>query len=136
MGKLPGASDELKGLRVMIVDDEDDARDFLTVVLSQFGANVLAVNSAAAALREYESFNPAVVISDIGMPRQDGYYLIREIRARDGKSGRRVPAVALTAFARTEDRNKALAEGFQEHLSKPIEPMELVNTVARIARLN
>ncbi|HYF48680.1 MAG TPA: PAS domain S-box protein [Planctomycetota bacterium] len=129
LGDLPASGGELKNVRILVVDDEEDTRDFLTVVLNQFGAVVEAVSSVSAALAVIDEFKPAVILSDIGMPDQDGYDFIGQLRA----SGINTPAVALTAFARSEDRERALSRGFQAHLAKPIEPLTLVHTVARLA---
>lgn len=123
----------LDGLRVLVVDDEADARDFITTVLQQCGAQVQAVASAAAALLAIQQWKPDVLVSDIGMPESDGYSLIRELRRREAEQGGKIPAAALTAYARTEDRTRALKAGFQIHLPKPIEPAELVTVVASLA---
>jgi PAS domain S-box-containing protein len=129
MGEVFSPENALKNVRVMVVDDEEDARDFLFVLLNNAGATVLAASSAKEALAAYENFQPQVLISDIGMPEQDGYDLIRELRLR----GKKTPAVALTAFARTEDRIRAIAEGYQEHMAKPIQPLNLVKAIAKLA---
>jgi CheY-like chemotaxis protein len=123
----------LNGVRVLVVDDEPDARDLLTAVLEQRGADVTAVASAAEALQALERSTQDVLVSDIGLPGDDGYALIRAVRARDGH-GRRIPAVAVTAYARVEDRARALAAGFQVHVAKPIDPGEFAATIAEVAR--
>jgi len=138
----PQASDEtvafdcppqLAGLRVLCVDDEKDSRELLTVVLEKCQAEVVAVSSAAQALAEIEKFDPHVLISDIGMPHEDGYELIRQVREREAiANSRRIPAVALTAYARVEDRLRALSAGFQMHVPKPVEPAELAAVVASV----
>jgi CheY-like chemotaxis protein len=129
MGELSHSRNALKDIRVLVVDDEEYARDFLVVALSQFGATVHAENSVRGAIGVLDEFKPHVVITDIGMPEEDGYDLIRQMRL----SGKKVPAVALTAFARSEDRDRALAAGFQVHLPKPVGLTELVRIVASLA---
>jgi signal transduction histidine kinase/ActR/RegA family two-component response regulator len=123
----------LAGLRVLAVDDEPDARDLLSLVLAQGGAEVRAAGSAEEALATLEGWRPDVVVSDIAMPGEDGYGLIRRLRARAPEEGGRIPAVALTAYARAEDRARALAAGFQVHAPKPIDPEELVTVVRALA---
>ncbi len=123
----------LSGLRVLIVDDEIDTREFLVIALEQYGAEVIAAASADEAMRLLERLKPAVMVSDIGMPVEDGYTLIRRIRALAPKQGGTIPAAALTAYVREEDRIQALQAGFQMHVPKPIEPMQLVAVVAKLA---
>lgn len=127
-------SPSLEGLRVLVVDDEADTREFLSVVLEECGASVKAAASAQEALEAIERWKPDVLVSDIGMPGEDGYALIRQLRSREASLGGLIPAVALTAYARSEDRMRALKEGFQMHLSKPVEPAELATVVASLAR--
>jgi len=123
----------LNGIRVLVVDDETDAREVVVTMLRQTGAAVREAGSAADALAllNVESFD--VLVSDIGMPGEDGYALIRTIRERHANAGAGIPAAALTAYARSEDRLRALAAGFQMHVSKPVQPEELVNAVATLA---
>ncbi|HZF41723.1 MAG TPA: CHASE3 domain-containing protein [Blastocatellia bacterium] len=123
----------LDGLRVMIVDDEAETRDLLTAMLTQCGAEVRACASAAEALEEIKQWRPIVLVSDIGMPDEDGYALIGKLRALGPERGGDIPAVALTAFARSEDRMRALASGFQMHVPKPIEAGELIVVIASLA---
>jgi len=123
----------LNGLRVLIVDDEPDARELIVTVLGQCGAEVKAVASAVEALEVLEQFQPHVLVSDIGMPGEDGYALIRQLRALDAKQGGEIPAVALTAYARAEDRTQALLAGFQLHVPKPVDPSELAVVVGNLA---
>jgi PAS domain S-box-containing protein len=123
----------LDGLRVLVVDDEPDARTLLVAVLESHGAEVTAVSSAAGALREIELNPPDVLVSDIGMPDEDGYSLIRKVRVLMKKSPNELPAAAVTAFARTEDRSRAMLAGFQSHVAKPVEPDELLIVVATLA---
>jgi PAS domain S-box-containing protein/excisionase family DNA binding protein len=124
---------ELKDLCVLIVDDEEDARDLLKTVLVQCGAEVRAAGSTAQALALIARERPDVMVCDIGMPGEDGYALISRVRALPPEQGGETPAVALTAYAREEDRVRALAAGFQVHLSKPIQPSKLVAVVASVA---
>jgi hypothetical protein len=123
-------SPNLAGMRVLVVDDEADTRELITFVLEQYGAKATAVASASEALLAVEKLKPDVLVSDIGMPQEDGYSLIRKLRARESKLGKSIPAVALTAYAREEDCTKALKSGFQRHIPKPVEPNELVVVVA------
>jgi len=122
----------LDGLQVLIVDDEADAREFITAVLESHGIHVTAVATAAAALAALERFRPHVLVSDIRMPDDNGYSLIRKIRQLEAEKGWHIPAAALTAYL-AEDREKALAAGFESHLHKLAQPTELVEMVARLA---
>jgi PAS domain S-box-containing protein len=135
-GKLPiaanGDAQRLAGINVLLVDDEPDARELVTRVLQASGASVLSAGSGAEALALRQQQRPDVLISDIGMPGMDGYELIRRMREGDDPRAERIPAVALTAFARSEDRTRALLAGFLVHISKPVQPSELVATVASI----
>jgi len=139
-GRVPvirSADIKLANLKALVVDDEPDARELLRSVLAGAGAEVFVAASAEEALALVKSERPDVIISDIGMPDRDGYQFIRAVRAIPAKDGGRTPAVALTAFARSEDRTRALIAGYQVHLSKPIEPHELVVTVASLmGRMN
>jgi PAS domain S-box-containing protein len=125
---------DLGGLRILVVDDEADSRRLVCVVLEQCGAEVVTAGSAAEALSELQNASFDVLVSDVGMPEVDGYMLIGRVRALPGEKGGRVPAIALTAYARVEDRVRALSAGFQSHLSKPIEPVELIAVVASLAK--
>jgi signal transduction histidine kinase/DNA-binding response OmpR family regulator len=122
----------LKGVRVLVVDDERDSRDFIAMVLEECGAVVTTAGSVSEAFATLEKSSLDVLVSDIGMPVEDGYSLIRRIRAQE-KGDRGIPAVALTAYARVEDRTRAIYEGFQMHLPKPVEPTELATVVASLA---
>lgn len=122
----------LDGLRVLVVDDEPDARDLLIAVLGEYGAEVTAVATASVALESLKQLQPNVLVSDIGMPGEDGYALIRKVRALDAEQGGRIPAVALTAYARAEDRKQALLAGFQLHVPKPADPAELAAAIANL----
>jgi CheY-like chemotaxis protein len=123
----------LDGTRVLIVDDEADTRALLIAILCADGAEVRAAGGMAEALDVLADWRPDVLVSDIGMPNGDGYDLIREIRRADAAMDRWLPAVALTAYARAEDRMRALASGFQMHVVKPVEPRELLVVVASLA---
>ncbi|MHC5739147.1 hybrid sensor histidine kinase/response regulator [Nostoc sp.] len=131
----PIASTPLAGLRVLVVDDEADTRNFLSFMFEEYGAFATAVGSVDEALVVLEQAKPDIVISDIGMSEQDGYTLIRKLRSLEPEKGGRIPAIALTAYTREEDRLKALSAGFQEHLSKPIDPNKLIAAVANILEL-
>ena len=115
----------IAGLRILVVEDEADARELLVTLLQRKGAIVSSAGSAGEALVALERDRPSVVVSDIGMPGEDGYALIRRIRALESEDVARTPTVALTAFARPEDRARALRAGFDAHVSKPIEPSEI-----------
>lgn len=123
----------LDGLRVMIVDDEEEARELLETVLTRRGAEVRTCSSAQEALETIEEWRPSVLVSDIGMPDEDGYSLIKKLRVLEEERGGNLPAVALTGYARSEDRMRALAAGFQMHLPKPVDLSELILVVASLA---
>jgi PAS domain S-box-containing protein len=124
------SSDEmLKNLRILVVEDDPDTQELLKTVLQQHGAEVVAVGSAASALTEFERARPDVIISDIAMAGENGYELIRRIRALGPAAGGHVPAIALTAYASVVDRRRALLAGFQTHLAKPIEPDDLLAVI-------
>jgi CheY-like chemotaxis protein len=118
---------------VLIVDDEEDARDLLTLILQDRGAEVTAVGSAAAALDNLSHRLPDVLVSDIGMPGEDGHAFLRKLRSLGVEQGGQVPAVALTAYATPGDTAKALASGFNHHVRKPVTPAEIVDVVAVMA---
>jgi PAS domain S-box-containing protein len=138
--RVPSAADPLSaaeaglprldGMRLLVVDDEADALALVTEVLVAHGAHVDSVASAREALEWLESSTPDVIVSDIGMPGEDGYSLIRKIRALPAHRGGRTPAIALTAYARAEDAQRALSAGFQLHVVKPVEPARLAHVVA------
>lgn len=123
----------LAGVRVVVVEDEADTRELLALSLQQCGAEVAAFGSVPEALASFDLAVPDVLLSDIGVPGEDGYSLIRKVRAREPALGGKVPAAALTAYARAEDRLRALEAGYQTHLAKPVDPSELIATVARLA---
>jgi CheY-like chemotaxis protein len=120
-------------LRFLVVDDEGDARALVQRVLADCGAEVRGAAGAQEALEALAAFRPQVLLCDIGMPGVDGYELLRRVRNLPDPALARTPAVALTAFARSEDRTRALRAGFLVHLSKPVEPAELVATAASVA---
>jgi PAS domain S-box-containing protein len=125
----------LEGVRVMVVDDESDTREMLRVMIGQLGAEVRACGSSEEAIDVLSKWNPDVIVSDIEMPGEDGYELIRKVRLSEAKrGGRKVPAVALTAYGRVEDRLRALSAGYQMHVAKPAEPAELAMVVASLAK--
>jgi PAS domain S-box-containing protein len=125
-------SSMLNGLCLLVVDDERDTRELLVLILSEFGAEVKTCGTAIEALEMLEQVKPDVLISDIEMPDEDGYTFIRQVRKLDAERARNTPAVALTAYARVEDRMRALAAGFQMHVSKPVEPAELAVVIASL----
>ncbi len=127
------APSALSGLRILVVDDEPDSRELFIAALEGCGAEVIAAASVTEALEALERLRPDVLVSDIGMPGVDGYDLIRRVRALESGRGKRLPALALTAYARPEDRARALAAGFDRHAAKPAEPGDLVKTVAAMA---
>jgi PAS domain S-box-containing protein len=124
---------ELSGLHVLLVEDEADSRDLLYLVLHSCGAEVATAGSAAEALELIKSEKFNVIVSDIGMPEEDGFSLIGKIRNLSNEQGGNVPAIALTAYARAEDRVRAIRSGFQMHIAKPVEPAELIAVVANLA---
>ncbi|HZS45791.1 MAG TPA: PAS domain S-box protein [Blastocatellia bacterium] len=126
---------EISGLQILIVDDEADTREMLQTLFEQCQATVETAASASKALEILDRWLPDIIIADIGMPGQNGYELIRQIRTRGPEAGGRIPAVALTAFARVEDRVKALGAGYQMHVAKPVEPGELISIVASLTSI-
>jgi PAS domain S-box-containing protein len=123
----------LEGVRVVLVDDETDSREFLSMTLRECGAQVTALGNAEEAVSAVQAQRPDVLVSDIGMPGADGYELIRRVRALAADRGGQVPAAALTAYAKGEDTTRALSAGYQVHLPKPVEPAELATAVATLA---
>jgi CheY-like chemotaxis protein len=120
----------LDGLQVLVVDDSPDTLELISFILEQCKAQVTTATSVCEALEAIAQLKPDILISDIGMPDEDGYSLIRKLRTLEAEQGRQIPAVALTAFAREEERTRDLCAGFQMHLAKPVEPTELVAVVA------
>ncbi len=132
--EMPGEHPDLTGLEILAVDDEPDARELINRILSRYGAAVETAGSGAEALQSIVVRRPHVLIMDIGMPDEDGYSVIRKVRQLSPEAGGNVPAIALTAFARLEDRRRAILSGFQMHMSKPVEPSELVAIVASLGK--
>ena len=130
---LPDDCVEIAGVKVLVVDDEPDARALIKRLLDDCGAEVITAASAAEALDRVRTERPHVLVSDVGMPGEDGYSLIRRVRALGAEHGGNVPAVALTAYARSEDRTRSILAGFQMHVAKPIEASELIAVVATLA---
>jgi len=128
------ATASLKGLKVMLVEDEFDTREMVAVGLEQSGATVLLAASGREALRVLARQTPDVLISDIGMPEMDGYELLEKIRSEYPPNMRPIPAVALTAFATEQEKERSFEAGYQVHLVKPVTISELVRTVASIAK--
>ena len=120
-------------MRVLVVDDDQDARELVAVVLRADGADVALSSSVVEALEAISLFRPDVLLSDIAMAGADGYDLIRAVRALSPEQGGTIPAAALTAYAREEDRRRAISMGFQAHLAKPVEPAALLEAVIRLA---
>jgi len=133
-GNAGGSTPSLTGLRILFVDDEPEAREVISTILSQAGAEVATAASVQEALYLVDQWKPQVLISDIGMPNEDGYALIRKLRELPTEAGGQIPAIALTAFARTQDRLKVLSTGYQMHVPKPVEPVELTTVVASVAK--
>ncbi|MDZ8051575.1 MAG: ATP-binding protein [Aulosira sp. ZfuVER01] len=132
---LTPSSFSLAGVQILVVDDDVDSLEFVAFVLEQDGANVIAASSALEALQVIEQQKPDVLVSDIGMPDMDGYTLMRQVRAWSAEQGGKIPAIALTAFARQYDRQQALQAGFQMHLAKPVNPEELVAAIVKLAEV-
>jgi CheY-like chemotaxis protein len=126
--------EHLRGLRVLVVDDEEDARNLVATVLEHCGCRVSSAGSARQALEQIEQDRPDVMLSDIGMAEEDGYSLIRKVRKLPRDKGGDIPAAALTAYARAEDRRKMLNAGYSIHLAKPVEPAELIAVVSTLSR--
>jgi CheY-like chemotaxis protein len=124
----------LKSMRVLVVDDEADAREVLAAVLEACGAHVMATGSAADALEVLQRERPDVLVPDIEMPAEDGYTLIRKVRSLAADRGGQISAVALTAYASSSDRAKALEAGFNRHVPKPVEPRELISVIDLLTR--
>ena len=132
-GSTMNAGKRLRDVHVLVVDDHEDAREMLAMVLEGAGARVTQAESVRSALRAFDGDDFGIVVSDIGMPEEDGYDLIRRLRTNSSFRAQRVPAVAVTAFSAPEDRKKALTAGFQEHLGKPVDVPALLDVVARLA---
>ena len=132
--ETPAGSVDLRGLRVLLVDDEPDTLDLLRAILNQFGAKVRAAGSTNDALETFLEWRPDVLVSDLGMPSEDGYALIAKVRALTAEQGCNIPAAALTGHVREEDRADALAAGYQTHINKPVDPAKLAAAVADLGK--
>lgn len=126
-------SASLAGVRVLVVDDEPDTLELLTLALTHSGGEVRVANTVAVALDILDEWKPDVLVSDIGMPSEDGYELIRNVRVREPERSGAIPALALTGYAGPEDIVRVLAAGYQRHVAKPVTPSELIATVASLA---
>src|SRR5262249_54124563 len=126
--------EDLSGIKVLVVEDEPDGRELLYEALAASGAEVAHSDSVAAAVEQIDSFAPDGLVSDLGMRIEDGYSLIRKLRERPPERGGAIPAIAVSAYVREEDRIAATAAGFQSHLAKPFKPSELASEVARLHR--
>ena len=127
----------IAGIRVLMVDDDPDVRDLISVVLLQHRIEVKAVATVAEALHQWVEWQPDILISDISLPVEDGYMLMQQIRAMENENGnrQRIPAVALTAYARGSEHQRVLAAGYQVHLSKPVEPADLIRTISKLTQM-
>jgi CheY-like chemotaxis protein len=125
-----------EGSSVLVVDDEQDTRDLLKAILEHVGFKVITSNSATEALVALEKFHPHALVCDVGMPGEDGYSLISKVRVLPQERGGRTPAVALTAYVQDVDRQRALNSGFQAHLTKPVNPAELILVLAHLVKNN
>ena len=123
---------DLEGAHVLIVDDEEDARDLLRVMLANTGARVSEADTAPQALRIYSEDRPDIILADVAMPGQDGYALMRQIRDLAGGEGGGVRAIAVSAYARREDRQRAIKSGFNDHLAKPVQLDDLYDAIERV----
>jgi len=126
--------DDIAGKRVLVVDDDADARDLVRRVLEDCAVHVSTASSAADGMAQLHAAAFDALVSDIGMPGEDGHTLLRRVRAMADNANAQVPALALTAYARAEDRAKVIAAGFQKHLPKPVDPARVVSLVASLVR--
>ena len=130
--RSPSGVIRLDGIHVLLVEDDDDSRKLLGTMLKRYGAQVTSTKSAAEALEVFENEVPDVIISDIGMPDQDGYELIRKLRAMPVEKGGKIPAIALTGYASRKDRERALNSGYHQHMAKPIEQADMISAIAAL----
>jgi signal transduction histidine kinase/CheY-like chemotaxis protein len=128
------SAEALQGLRILVVDDEADARDLLMTILKRCGSDVRCSESASDAMQTFSEWNPDILVSDIGMPNEDGYSFIKRVRQLKSDRAQKIPAVALTAYATDEDRLRALEAGFHTHVPKPIEPENFVSSIASVLK--
>ncbi|MDN5935559.1 MAG: response regulator, partial [Nitrosospira sp.] len=126
-------SEDLSGVKVLVVDDEPDARELIKRILTHCQASVTAAATASEGLELLANERPDIVISDIGMPEKSGYQFMREVRNLPAESGGKTPAIAVTAFARAEDKISAINAVYQEYLTKPVEPRELIDAICKLA---
>lgn len=127
-------SANLAGLKVLVVDDDPDSRDLVAFLLQEYGVEVIVVASALEALKTLKINQPDLLLCDIGMPDMDGYMLMRQIRALPPEQGGEIPAIALTAYAGESNQQQALKAGFQWHLAKPVEPMDVIAVIMEITK--
>jgi CheY-like chemotaxis protein len=128
----PVATQVLRGLHILVVDDEKTVRDLLKLALSKCGATIATAPSVPEALASIEKRRPDVIVTDIAMPGTDGYEFIRIIRTLTAPEHERIPVIALTAFASEQDQKRALELGFDQHLAKPVDPLHLIETIAQV----
>jgi hypothetical protein len=126
----------LAGVKILLVDDQADVREFFILALEQYGAAVKAVASAHEALEVLSQSKPDILLSNIGMPVMDGYMLLREVRTWSPTQGGQIPAIALTAYAGEIDYKQAMAAGFQKHIPKPVDPADLVQAIASLIKVS
>ncbi|MFB2837401.1 response regulator [Floridanema evergladense] len=124
----------LSGLKVLVVDDDPDSRDLVAFLLKEYGMEVIVVASALEVLKTIESTQPDILLCDIGMPDMDGYMLINQIRSLSPEQGGQIPAIALTAYAGESNQQQALKAGFQWHLAKPVEPMDVIAVIVELTK--
>ena len=124
----------MKGVQVLVVDDDTDTREFVVFLLQQAQASVMFADSAGEALAALMQSKPDVLLSDIGMPDMDGYMLLQQVRALPPEQGGEIPAIALTAYAGDFNQQQALDAGFQRHIAKPVEPEELIGAIVNLVR--
>jgi CheY-like chemotaxis protein len=129
----PASSEILEGLRVLVVDDNEDVRELSNIALTQSGAEVRTADTARAALEVLKDWKPNILVADIGMPGEDGYDLIRAVRALELDTGGTIPALALTGYASATDVGRVRAAGYHTHIAKPVSPRDLVLAVAKLA---
>jgi CheY-like chemotaxis protein len=120
------------GIRVLVVEDDQETRDILAAILERGGFSYRVATRASEALSVLDDWQPDVIVSDIGMPDMDGYEFVRQLRARPPQLGGQIPALALTAYARTADREQALRAGYQAHVAKPVDPLDLVRAITEL----
>jgi CheY-like chemotaxis protein len=132
--RMPGnyASQAGLGMRVLVVEDDLETRDILSAILERGGFSYRLATRASEALTVLDDWQPDVIVSDIGMPDMDGYEFVRQLRSRSAAQGGHIPALALSAFARNEDRDLALRSGYQAHVAKPVDPADLVKAITTL----